>query len=122
MKDENIAIICKALGDHNRLKIVKMLSQGELCACKILEYFNFTQPTLSHHMKVLCDCQLVNARKEGKWSYYQLNSVMLSGVQNFFNNMDKELHDMKVEIPFARESVGTPVNAPVNASGNDFFE
>lgn len=62
----------KVLGDANRLKILNLLSCGELCACEIIEYFDFTQPTLSHHMKVLIDCGLVTARKEGLWNYYSL--------------------------------------------------
>ena len=65
--------ILKALSDRNRLNIVDMLSCGELCACMILEKFHFTQPTLSHHMKTLCDCGLVNGRKEGRWIYYSLD-------------------------------------------------
>ena len=63
----------KALADKNRLMIMDMLTGGEFCACKILEKFNITQPTLSHHMKVLCDCGLVNGRKEGKWMYYSIS-------------------------------------------------
>jgi len=63
----------KALADSNRLMIVDMLSCGELCACVILEKFDITQPTLSHHMKILCGCGLVIGRKEGKWTYYSLN-------------------------------------------------
>ena len=43
----------KVLSDSNRLQIIDMLSCGEMCACKILEKFNITQPTLSHHLKVL---------------------------------------------------------------------
>ncbi|MGF7142027.1 ArsR family transcriptional regulator [Anaerotaenia torta] len=73
----------KALADRNRLMIVDMLSCGELCACKILEKFNITQPTLSHHMKILCDCGLVNGRKEGKWMYYSLNSENMQEFKNF---------------------------------------
>ena len=64
----------KALADPTRLEIVDMLSRGELCACKILERFNITQPTLSHHMKILCDSELVTGRKEGKWTYYSLDN------------------------------------------------
>ena len=74
MNESEIAVICKALGDENRVQIVKMLTDGELCACRILEAFNITQPTLSHHMKILTDCNLVNSRKEGKWTYYSINS------------------------------------------------
>ena len=65
--------IFKALGDETRLEIVLMLTKGEMCACKILERFEITQPTLSHHMKILCGCGLVTVRKEGKWSYYSLS-------------------------------------------------
>ena len=54
MNTDQISLICKALGDPNRLKIVQMLSGCEKCACVILEEFNITQPTLSHHMKILC--------------------------------------------------------------------
>lgn len=67
--------IFKALSDSNRLRIVDMLSSGERCACEILECFNFTQPTLSHHMKVLMECGLISVRKEGTWSYYSLNTA-----------------------------------------------
>lgn len=87
MKEVDAALICKVLGDSNRLQIVKMLSGGELCGCKILEKFNITQPTLSHHMKALCDCGLVVARKEGKWSHYSLNSETLSGFKVFISSL-----------------------------------
>ena len=70
--DQNSKIL-KALSDANRLKILDILSCGENCACKILKKFNFTQPTLSHHMKVLMECGLVECRREGTWSYYKLN-------------------------------------------------
>lgn len=67
------AKIFKALSDDNRLKIIDILSCGERCACDILEHFEFTQPTLSHHMKVLADLDLVKTRKEGLWNHYSLN-------------------------------------------------
>ena len=65
--------IHKALSDPKRLRIVDMLSCGELCACKILEAFHITQPTLSHDMKVLMAAGIVTARPEGKWTYYALS-------------------------------------------------
>ena len=67
------AVLLKAIADTSRLMIVDMLSSGELCACRILDRFQFTQPTLSHHMKILCDSGLVDARKVGKWTFYSLN-------------------------------------------------
>lgn len=70
---EQNAKIIKALSDANRLKVIDILSCGEKCACDLLEQFDFTQPTLSHHMKVLIECGLVTSRKEGVWNYYCLN-------------------------------------------------
>ena len=74
MKDIYIknAKIFKALSDQNRLKILHILSDGERCGCELLNHFNFTQPTLSHHMKVLIDCGLVYSRKAGTWNHYSL--------------------------------------------------
>ncbi|MBO4386532.1 MAG: helix-turn-helix transcriptional regulator [Treponema sp.] len=85
MKESEIALICKALGDENRVQIIGMLTGGELCACKILDAFNITQPTLSHHMKILTDCNLVNSRKEGKWTYYSINCEKFSDLKDAFS-------------------------------------
>ena len=86
----------KALSDVNRLMIVDMISNGELCACKILEKFEITQPTLSHHMKILCDCGLVNGRKEGKWTYYSLNTETIQTFQNFLAEITlKKANELK---------------------------
>lgn len=87
MYEVDIALICKVLGDSNRLRIVKMLSKGELCGCKILEKFNITQPTLSHHMKILCECNLIISRKKGKWTYYSLNNETLSDFKIFISTL-----------------------------------
>ena len=61
---EDVRMI-KALADENRLRILECLHHGEKCACVILEELSITQSTLSHHMKLLCDCGLVDSRKMG---------------------------------------------------------
>ena len=71
---EDNSKIIKALADPNRLKILDILSCGEKCACDVLSHFDFSQPTLSHHMKVLMDCGLVECRKDGVWSNYSINN------------------------------------------------
>ena len=68
------ALIFKAFCDENRIRILKLLKTGEKCACKLLEELNVTQPTLSHHMKILCDSGVVVGRKEGKWTHYSISS------------------------------------------------
>lgn len=75
----------KALADETRLKIVHMLSDGELCACNILEKFNITQPTLSYHMKILTESGLVNGKRVGAWMKYSLNDERINDLKEILN-------------------------------------
>lgn len=84
---EKYVAICKALGDPVRLQTVMMLTKGEMCACMLLERFEITQPTLSHHMKILCECGVVRARKEGKWQYYSLDCNTVSDFRDFISTL-----------------------------------
>lgn len=99
MNESEMALICKALGDENRLQIIKMLSGGELCACKILDAFNITQPTLSHHMKILTECNLVVSRKEGKWTYYSINCEK-------FSEFKSAVSEFSCKTPSEKEAAG----------------
>jgi DNA-binding transcriptional ArsR family regulator len=65
--------IFKALSDINRLKIVKLLKEGELCACELTFALSNSQSTVSHHLSVLKNAGLIKERKEGKWSYFRLS-------------------------------------------------
>lgn len=75
--------IYKAMADSNRLKIIDMLSNGELCVCDLLSYFDLSQSTLSHHLRVLMEAKVVKGKKRGKWHYYYLNSEF---VQQFLQD------------------------------------
>lgn len=83
--EKKIAIVFKAFCDENRIRILKLLATGEKCACKLLEELNITQPTLSHHMKILCDSGVVVGRKEGKWTHY---SISADGVEKAKKYLD----------------------------------
>lgn len=72
MDYRNDAKLFKALSDENRLQILAQLNAEEQCACVLLEKLAISQPTLSHHMRILADARLVECRKEGKWMYYSL--------------------------------------------------
>jgi len=87
------AMVMKALSDETRLKIFDMLSQGELCACKILEAFQITQPTLSYHMKILQDCGLVSGRRDGVWMKYSIHRESLRSLQGFLAAVDGRLEN-----------------------------
>ena len=73
LDEKRAAGIFKAFCDENRIKILRLLSSGEKCACILLEDLQITQPTLSHHMKILCDSGVVTGKKEGKWMHYSIS-------------------------------------------------
>lgn len=87
------AKVLKAISDPKRLRVVDMLSCGELCACEILEAFQVTQPTLSHDMRVLIEANLVCERREGKNTYYSLNAQslasLLQSLQSIFTEKEE---------------------------------
>ncbi|MCC7667825.1 ArsR family transcriptional regulator [Liquorilactobacillus satsumensis] len=90
MNYNQLAKIFKALSDKNRVKIVDLLSAGEKCACDLLDQFEFSQPTLSHHMKVLIEANIVIARKSGKWQHYSLNV-------DFVDSLDEQIKSLLLE-------------------------
>jgi len=94
------ALLFKALSDETRLKIIDMLSCGELCACDILKYFNITQPTLSYHMKILTECGIINADRRGAWMHYTLNAKVVNQISEFWKELSSSkdnciCHDYK---------------------------
>ena len=93
MDTMDVVKIGKALSDENRVKILQMLTDGERCGCKLLEAFEITQPTLSHHMKILCDSGLVDARKDGKWSHYSVNGDVVREFGKYISDMEGEQHE-----------------------------
>jgi len=65
--------LLKVLADETRLKILRLLAKREMCACRLLEEFRFTQPTLSYHMKLLMGSGLVHGTRDGAWMIYSLD-------------------------------------------------
>lgn len=80
--------VFKALSNDNRLKIIDLLDDNNLCACKILEEIELSQSTISHHMKILEDADLVNSKKDGKWRYYSINSQTFNALKAFFSKLE----------------------------------
>lgn len=69
------AMVFKALADPNRLRllsIIKAEPSGETCACDLIEPLDLSQPTVSHHLKILVDTGLLHREKRGTWAYYSL--------------------------------------------------
>jgi ArsR family transcriptional regulator, arsenate/arsenite/antimonite-responsive transcriptional repressor len=69
---ERMARIAKALGDPIRLQLVDVLRKhaGKACVCELVPLFDLSQPTVSHHLKVLRDAGLVDSERRGLWAYY----------------------------------------------------
>lgn len=74
--------IFKALADINRLKIIKLLKEGELCVCELTAVLSTSQSTVSHHLSVLKKAGLIKERKEGKWSYFRLSDGAVIEILN----------------------------------------
>lgn len=87
------ATIFKAFCDENRIRILGLLIDGEKCACRLLEAMNITQPTLSHHMKILVDSKIVNGRKEGKWMHYSISEKGLEEAQKYLEYLKNKGSD-----------------------------
>jgi ArsR family transcriptional regulator len=77
------AVMFKSAGGQHGIEIIQLLAQGELCANEIHEHFEFSQPTLSYHMKMLTESGLVRARRDGAWVRYSLNRDAMSMLSNW---------------------------------------
>jgi DNA-binding transcriptional ArsR family regulator len=77
----------KALADENRLRILNLLKTREMCVCEVMVALDLTQPTASHHLRILENVELVKDRKEGKWTFYRIADHRL------IENMDKLMHN-----------------------------
>ena len=80
MTYDKLSDYLKIIANPSRLEILDLLSCGELCADDLLKYFEFSQPTLSHHMKVLADIELIITRSDGNKKMYKLNNEVLKEV------------------------------------------
>src|SRR6187551_2635550 len=75
-----IAPLLKALADPVRLRLLSLVAShadGEACVCDLNDAFDLSQPTISHHLKLLHDAGLLNRDKRGVWVYYRLNTAAL---------------------------------------------
>lgn len=72
MKNEYVRVF-RAFTDESRVRVLELLCAGEQCACILLDDLKISQPTLSYHMKILCDSGIIKSRRVGKWNYYSIN-------------------------------------------------
>jgi ArsR family transcriptional regulator len=77
-----MAEVAKALGDPVRLQLVDVLRKhaGKVCVCELVPLFDLSQPTVSHHLKVLRQAGIVGSEREGLWAYYYVKPEALEGL------------------------------------------
>jgi len=76
---ERMAIVAKALGDPIRMQLVDVLQRhaGKVCVCELVPLFDLSQPTVSHHLKVLREAGVVGSERQGLWAYYYVENDAL---------------------------------------------
>jgi ArsR family transcriptional regulator, arsenate/arsenite/antimonite-responsive transcriptional repressor len=82
-----MATVAKALGDPIRLQLVDVLRKhaGKVCVCELVPLFDLSQPTVSHHLKVLRDAGLVDSERQGLWAYYYVIPNALQELSAWLN-------------------------------------
>ena len=84
---ERVAAIAKALGDPIRVQLVDVLRKhaGEVCVCELVPLFDLSQPTVSHHLKVLREAGIVASERRGLWAFYFVNPEALEEVSEWLS-------------------------------------
>ena len=83
MNAKEYAGLFQALSEETRVRVVEMLTKEKRCACQILEKLEISQPTLSHHMRILSGAGLVTTEKRGKWVFYGINEAVFADLKDF---------------------------------------
>jgi ArsR family transcriptional regulator, arsenate/arsenite/antimonite-responsive transcriptional repressor len=79
---ESLAAVLSALGDPVRLRLLSLVAaQGEVCSCNLEEPLGKSQPTVSHHTRVLAEAGLITGEKRGKWMWWQVVPERLAAVR-----------------------------------------
>ncbi len=85
--------VFKALGDETRMAILESIideecCENKACACEFIKKFDITQPTLSHHVKILVDAKLINYEKNGKYTFYTINHEKFDDLVSFLSRFN----------------------------------
>ncbi len=90
MNCQEAVTVFRALSDENRMKILELLCEKELCTADLLKEVNVVQSTMSHHMKVLIESGLVSCRKEGKRSVYSIRKETVKQLETYLEHFSRK--------------------------------
>ncbi len=107
----NLTKVFKALSDPNRVRILKMLEVRPLCVCELTSALNLATSTVSKHLSLLREAELILDEKDGKWVYYKLNETVphaygqtiLPAMQSWLNENDSVQADRRKILETCRE-------------------
>lgn len=99
---KNFSRAMKAISDPNRLRIMKMLSAGPLCVCEITSVMELAASTISKHLSILRDAELIDSYKDGRWVNYKLAENPPAYIEKINNLLDKHLSDDVTESDFEK--------------------
>jgi ArsR family transcriptional regulator len=87
VKAERMGAVAKALGDPVRIQLVDVLRRhaGRVCVCELVPLFDLSQPTVSHHLKVLRDAGVVDSERRGLWAYYYVRPEALEELRRWLS-------------------------------------
>ena len=126
--------VFKALADENRMKIIRLLINGDLCVSALAGKLSISKPAVSQHLKVLWQTGLISGEKRGYWTHYGVDKALLKQIAETMNELAPAIKLMEVcagglEIPmikkmnwmgsqFAKSGVGKRKNKIVSFSNN----
>lgn len=90
-REVDYVMLFKALADETRLEIVRMLIKEEKCPCHLLQAFNISQPTLSYHIKILCEAGIIEGKRQGAIMECSINKDKIKALKTLFENMEQIL-------------------------------
>jgi ArsR family transcriptional regulator len=90
---ERMAVVTKALADPVRLRLIDVLANhaGKVCVCELVPIFDLSQPTISHHLKVLRDAGIADSERQGLWAYYFIHPEALAELAGWLNETSLNL-------------------------------
>ncbi len=89
--DRDFTILAKAISDETRVRILRLLQDGELCVCQLMKILDMKQSTISKHLGILKNAGLIENRKKGRWAFYRLLKKNNSHNQAFLRLLSSSL-------------------------------
>lgn len=102
--------VFRAFSDERRLRVLELLTEGEKCACVLLEELDIAQPTLSYHMKILRESGIVKERPVGPWKYYSIDAEGCKYAQRLLQALSFGGENVEIKLIRALARLGNAVS------------